>query len=197
MSQDILSVRYSGCLDRFIYPYTLFILTTAKRIVQCVYFSPPIIFFSFFPPFSFTISSVKVGINSFSLIPPLPPLFFHSLIFLFFIFIIFISSLYYSNLYKISFVFKVYVQHERNPTHMYKYIFPLSIIRSRLHSHIFYHTTHDYLPTRIFSFFFSLPPPSSLFSSLFLIFFSNIFTHGGSRIVRFNVKRALDRTERR
>lgn len=96
--------------------------------------------------------------------------------FLFFIFIIFISSLYYSNLYKISFVFKVYVQHERNPTHMYKYIFPLSIIRSRLHSHIFYHTTHDYLPTRIFSFFFLfllLP----LFSPLFFLFFFQIYSH--------------------
>lgn len=163
---------------------------------MCIFFSPYYFLF-FFPPLFFRHIIGKSGNKQLLAYSTPPPLFFRSLIFLFFIFIIFISSLYYSNLYKISFVFKVYVQHERNPTHMYKYIFPLSIIRSRLHSHIFYHTTHDYLPTRIFSFFFPLPPPSSLFSSLFLIFFSNIFTHGGSRIVRFNVKRALDRTERR
>lgn len=81
-----------------------------------------------------------------------------------------------------------------NPTHMYKYIFPP--INNYNSFHIFYHTIIFQRVFSIFSFLFLLLFFLSLFLS-YLFLFSNIFTHGGSRIVRFNVKRALDRTERR
>ena len=124
---------------------------------MCIF--PPSLF-SFLPLFTI----IKVGINCY--------LFFISIF-------LFVSFLYYSNLYKISSVFKVYVQHARNPCICIS-IFSINNSFPVAHARLLQRTVISDISLYRFS-------PFLFFSSLsFSLSFSLLFKciHTGSRIVR-------------